>query len=72
MLKNPEIGTVSQYRSELTISHSDLFECPLDTSCRAVLHSAYWGHWSNHCVLLWSYKDCIAFPYYLAFLYCTL
>ena len=70
--ENPEIHTVNQYRSELTISHCDLFECLLDASCRAVLHSAYSEHWSNHYVLLWSYKDCVAFPYYLAFLYCTL
>ena len=60
---NAEIRTVTQYHSELTSSHSDLFEYPLDASCRAVLHSVYSEHWSNHCVLLWSYKDCIAFPY---------
>jgi len=33
---NAEIHTANQYRSELTISHCDLFECPLDVSYRAV------------------------------------
>jgi len=68
----PEIRTVNQYCSELTVTHCDLFECLLDAGCRAIFHTAYLEHWSNHCVLLQNYEDCIAFPYYLAFLYCTL
>ena len=39
------------YRSELTISHCDLFECPLDAGYRT-FYTTYLEHWSNHCVTM--------------------
>ena len=55
--ENPEIHTVKQYHSELTISHCDLFECPFDAGCNAVFHTVYLEHWKNHFVSLRSYND---------------
>jgi len=42
-----EIRTVNQYRCQLTISHFDLFECPLDVGCRAVFHATCLQLWIN-------------------------